>query len=608
MNNRIGTFDMKLVADRLHCVDALMSDTVFADKVLKGGKVVNVISEEIYEAEVAISGEFILMVGDCTKLIGEKTEVIDVSGKFITPGFIDSHMHFESAMLTATEFTRLSLPTGTTCLVSDPHEVGNVLGKVAIKAMAEECVGLPQHVYLRVPALTPDCPGLETAGRVLTSKDIPEMLEYPAVTGIGEIQGVTGVKFVYDNKYEVIKDTIAATTYATSMGMKVDGNAAEIFGNELASHIILGGTDISCHETTTKEECMEKLRYGVYVLMREGSTQSNMPECVRAITEEGLNSRRALLATDDMLAEDIIKKGHMNDIVRRTIKEGVDPIVAVQMVTVNASTWQGLDLIGVLAPGKYADINIIDGKLEDMNVKSVYLKGEHVAEDGELLIELQPYKYPDTVKHSVLREKITANDLKIPSDEKEVMANCIGLIPMQNLSEKYRVKLPVEDGFVKSNEEDLLPVAVVGRHGQKDIGKSFIKGFNIKNGAFAETVSHDTHNLIVVGTNHDDMTVAVNRVIEMQGGVAVAKGGKVIGELPLEICGLMTDELTGPELVDKTIELHDMVRDELGCDIPAPFMHLAFLSLATSPDWKITDKGVIDVKEYRIIPSIEPVK
>ncbi|MDO5707286.1 MAG: adenine deaminase C-terminal domain-containing protein [Andreesenia angusta] len=604
----LNTNDLKMVADRLHCVDALMSDVVFADKVLKGGNVVNVITREIYEADIAIAGEFILMVGDCSKLIGDKTEVIDVKGKYLTPGFIDSHMHFESAMLTATEFSRLSLPTGTTCLISDPHEVGNVLGKDAIKAMAEECATLPHHVYLRVPALTPDCPGLETAGRNLDSKDIPEMFEYPTVTGIGEIQGVTGIKFVYDNKYDVVKDTIAASTYAESLGKKVDGNAAEIFGEELASHIICGGTEISCHETTTKEECVEKLRYGVYVLMREGSTQSNMPECIKAITEEGLDSRRALLATDDMLAEDIIKKGHMNDIVRRTIKEGVDPVEAIQMVTINASTWHNLHLIGVLAPGKYADINIIDGKLEDMNVADVYLKGEHIASNGELLMDLQPYTYPESVKHSVLRDKISADDLKIASDEKEVMANCIGLIVLQNLSEDYRVKLPVEDGFVKSNEEDLLPVAVIGRHGQKDIGKSFIKGFNIKDGAFAETVSHDTHNLIVIGTNYEDMAAAANRVIEMQGGVAVAKGGKVIEELPLRICGLMTDEMKGQELVDKTIELHEIVKTELGCDIPAPFMHLAFLSLATSPKWKITDKGVVDVKNYKVLPSIEPVK
>lgn len=599
---------LKVAEDRLHCVDALLGQGSFADKVLKGGNVVNVITGEIYVADVAISGKYILMVGDCTPLTGEGTEVVDVSGKYVTPGFIDSHMHFESAMLTATEFSRLSLPTGTTCLIADPHEVGNVLGKTAIKAMAEECATLPHHVYLRVPALTPDCPGLETPGESLTSEDVQEMLEYPTVTGIGETQGVTCMRFVYEHKYDVVKDTIAATTYARDIGKKVDGNAAEIFGADLAAHIICGGTDISCHETTSKEECMEKLRYGVYVLMREGSTQSNMPECIRALTEEGLSSRRMLLATDDMLAEDIIKKGHMNDIVRRTIERGVNPVEAIQMVTINASAWHNLDKIGVLAPGKYADINIISGKLEDMNVTAVYLEGEKVAEDGKLVVELKPYTYPDSVKHTVKRGRVSADELKIPSAEKEVQANCVGLIVMQNLSEKYSVRLPVVDGFVTSVEDDLLPVAVIGRHGQPDIGKTFIKGFNIKNGAFAETVSHDTHNLIVIGTNYEDMAAAANRVIEMQGGVAIARGGEILGELPLRICGLMTDELTGPQLVEKTIELHNIVREQLGCDVPAPFMHLAFLSLATSPKWKITDKGVVDVENYKIIPSIAPLR
>lgn len=604
----LSTKELKLVADRLSCVDALMCDGRYADKVLKNGNVVNVVTREIYKADVAISGEYILMVGDCTDLIGQDTEVIDVEGKYITPGFIDAHMHFESAMLTATEFSRLSLPTGTTCLITDPHEIGNVLGKVGIKAMAEETANMPHHVYLRVPALTPDSPGLETAGENLTSKDIPEMLEYPTVTGIGETQGVTCMKFVYDNNYNVVRDTIASTVYARSIGKGVDGNAADIFGKDLAAHIICGGTNISCHETTSKAEAVEKLRYGVYVLMREGSTQNNMPECVRAITEGKLDSRRAILATDDMLAEDIMTKGHMNDIIRRTIKQGVDPVEAIQMATINPATWLGLSEIGILAPGKYADIVVIEGKLEDMNVTKVFLKGEHIAENRELLIDLPPYKYPETVKHSVKRGHITPKDLMLSAEGEKVKANCIGLIVLQNLSEKLEIELPVENGYVKSTEKDLLPIAVVGRHGQVDIGRSFVKGFNLKEGAFAESVSHDTHNIIVVGTSYEDMAAAVNRVIDMQGGVAVVKDGKVIGDLPLRIAGLMTDELNAKELTQRMIDLHNMVKEDLHCDIPAPFMHLAFLSLSTSPKWKITDKGVVDVENYTVIPSVEPIK
>jgi len=602
----LGMKDLRTVSDRLHAVDILLDENQCAEKVLKGGSVVNVITREIYKADIAIEGEYILMVGDCSGLIGDKTEIINVEGKFITPGFIDCHMHFESAMLTITEFSRLSLPTGTTCLISDPHEIGNVLGPDGIKTMAEEAAIMPHHVFCRVPALTPDSPGLETAGYNITSKDLPEMLDYPTVTGIGETQGVSAMKFVYKHNYEVIKDTIASSVYARGNGHHVDGNAPELFGEELAAHLYCTGTHISCHETTTKDECLEKLRYGVYVLMREGSTQRNMPECIRALTEEKVDSRRLLLATDDMLAEDIAKTGHMNDIIRRTIQKGVDPVEAIQMATINSATWLGMQNIGILAPGKLADIVVIDGPLEDMEVSQVYLGGKKVAENKELLIDLPPYTYPDSVKNSVHRDPIKPEDLMLAAEGKKVVVRCVGLILDQNLTDAIESEMPVFDGYVQPiPAEDLQPIAVVGRHGQSDIGRTFVKGFKMESGAFAETVSHDTHNIIVTGTNYADMAAAVNHVIEMQGGVAIVKDGKVLGELRLPIAGLMTDELSADELTDTMIRLTQIVKDDLKCQAHAPFMHLAFLSLTTSPKWKITDKGVIDAINYCIVPTIK---
>jgi len=601
--------ELKLAVDRLNCVDALMGGGKFADIVLTGGKVVNVITREIYTADVAILGKYILMVGDYSKLIGAKTKVADVSGKYVMPGFIDAHMHFESAMLTVTEFSRLSIPTGTTCLISDPHEIGNVLGPVGIKAMAEEAALMPQHVFCRVPALTPDSPGLETAGYDITSKDIPEMLEYPTVSGIGETQGISAIRFVYEHNYPVIKDTIASAIYARSAGKEVDGNAPELFGNELAAHIICGGTDISCHETTTKEEAVEKLRYGVYMLMREGSTQRNMPECIRAVTENGLDSRRAILATDDMLAEDIAKTGHMNDIIRRTIRQGASPVEAIQMATINPATWLGLSELGVLAPGKLADIAIVDGRLEDMEVTEVYLGGKLVAQDKELLIDLPEHTYPDCVKHSVKRGPVTPEDLMVAAAGSAAKVNCIGLILDQNLSDAIAADMKVENGHVVPDVTgDLLPIANVGRHGQKDIGRSFVKGFKMKYGAFAESVAHDTHNIIVMGTNYDDMAKAVNRVIELQGGLALVKDGEVIGDMALPVAGLITDELNAAELTERMSYLTGLVKDELKCEAHAPFMHLAFLALTTSPKWKLTDKGVVDANNYCVIPTVAESK
>lgn len=606
-NSKLSKEDLRLVAERNKLIDVLMDSNKYAEKVLKNGKIINVITKEIYEADLAIQDSYIVMVGDCSFLIGPETEVYDMTGKYISPGFIDSHMHFESAMLSITEFSRLSIPTGTTCLISDPHEIGNVLGTTGIKAMCEEAATMPQHVFSRVPALTPDSPGLETAGFNIDSKFVPEMLEYPSVSGIGETQGITAAKFVYKYNQQVFRDTVTSTVYARKIGKKVDGNAAELFGKDLAAHIIAGGTDISCHETTSKAEAVEKLRYGVYMLMREGSTQRNMPECIKAITEEGMDSRRAILATDDMLAEDISKTGHMNDIIRRTIKQGVKPIEAIQMATINAATWQGLTELGVLAPGKLADIAVISGRLEDMEISEVFISGKLVAKDKTLLIDLPKYTYPDSVKHSVKRSYIEEKDLKVNCNkEGKVNVRCIGLILDQNLTNAVEAEMEAKDGYVQpSVENDLLPIAVVGRHGQRDIGTSFVKGFEMKYGAFAETVSHDTHNIIVIGTNYEDMAVAVNRIIELQGGLVLVKDKRIIGELPLRVGGLITDEISAEELTNTMSNLTSLAKEKLKCKAHAPFMHLAFLSLTTSPKWKITDKGLVDAVNYCIISTVK---
>jgi adenine deaminase len=597
---------LKQVSDRQHLIDVLMDPGGHAGLVLTGGKVVNVISREVYEADVAIEGRHILMVGDCSELIGPGTRVVDLAGKYLSPGFIDSHMHFESAMLTITEFSRLSIPTGTTCLVSDPHEIGNVLGPKGIRAMCDEAALMPHHVHSRVPEITPDSPGLETAGYHITSRDIPEMLDYPTVSGIGETQGVTAARYVYQHNPGVFRDAVVSSTYARSVGKKVDGNADNLFGRDLAAHMIAGGTDISCHEQHTKAEAIEKLRYGVYVLMREGSTNRNMPELVKAITEEHLDSRRAILATDDMLAVDILKDGHMNDIIRRTIRQGVDAVTAIQMATINAATWQGLSDIGVLAPGKLADIAVIDGPLEEMNVSMVFLGGELVAQDGRLLIDLPPYTYPESVKHSVNRAPVEPDDLRVRCQaEGPVKVRCIGLILDSSSSDAIEAELPVAGDFVEpSLEKDLLPIAVVGRYGQPDIGSSFVHGFGMRYGAMAETVCHDAHNIMCMGTDYADMAVAVNRVIELQGGLVLVKDGRVIGELPMRVGGLITDELTAEELTATMARLTELAATELECKAHAPFMHLGFLSLTTSPKWRITDKGVVDAMNYCVLPTL----
>ncbi|MBU8878555.1 adenine deaminase [Bacillus sp. FJAT-29790] len=586
-------------------IDVLLDPNLYADLVLRGGYFINVITREIYEADVAIKGEYILMVGDAKDLIGPKTTVEEIRGKFVSPGFIDSHMHFESAMLTCTEFSKLSIPTGTTTLIGDPHEIGNVLGVHGMKAMIEEAKTLPNRILFTIPCAVPDAPGLETSGFDVSAKDMKDLLTDPYVQGIGEIQSFSNIKPVYDHAPELIDDLVAAVSYANSIGKTVEGNAPGLFGKELAAHIISGGTHVSCHETTTKEEMIEKLRYGVSVFMREGSSQRNMAECIRAITEEGLDSRNAILVSDDMVPADLLKYGHMNDIIRRTIAEGIDPVEAIQMATINPATHFGFKDVGIIAPGKKADIAIISD-LTNMTIDQVYLKGKKAAEKGELTIEIAPYTYPETVKKSIKRKVVTKEELIIKATGNQARVRAIEAIPFQNLTGESEFTLNVKEGIIQPClQQDVLPLLVVERHGRTGrIGKTFLHGFDLKSGAIAESVAHDTHNIIVTGTNYEDMVTAVNRVIAMDGGIAMIKDSKVVGDLPLRIGGLMTDELTGKEMSEKVDKLSKLAKEELGCGMEVPFMHLSFWSLVTSPKWKITDMGLIDVDKFEVIPTI----
>ncbi|MEH7124878.1 MULTISPECIES: adenine deaminase [unclassified Bacillus (in: firmicutes)] len=586
-------------------IDVLLHPHQYADIVLRGGYFINVITREIYEADVAIKGQYILMVGDAKDLIGPKTTIEDVKGKFISPGFIDSHMHFESAMLTCTEFSKLSIPTGTTTLIGDPHEIGNVLGVHGMKAMIEEAKTLPNRILFTVPCAVPDAPGLETSGYDVSAKDMKDLLNDPYVQGIGEIQSFSNIQPVYQHAPELIDDLVAAVSYANSIGKTVEGNAPGLFGKELAAHIISGGTHVSCHETTTKEEMVEKLRYGVSVFMREGSSQRNMAECIRAITEDGLDSRRAILVSDDMVPADLLKYGHMNDIVRRTIAEGIDPVEAIQMATINPATHFGFKDVGVIAPGKRADIAVISD-LMNMTIDQVYLSGKKAAEKGELTIDIAPYIYPESVKKSIKRKAVTKDELTINATGSRARVRAIEAIPFQNLTGEGEYTLNVKDGIVQPClKQDVLPLLVVERHGRTGkVGKTFLHGFDLKSGAIAESVAHDTHNIIVTGTNYEDMVTAVNRVIAMGGGIAMIKESKVVGDLPLRVGGLMTDELTGKEMSDKVDELSRLAKEELGCGMEVPFMHLSFWSLVTSPKWKITDMGLIDVDKFEVIPTI----
>lgn len=588
-------------------IHRLMSPGGYADLVLTGGRFVNVATREIHPADVAVARGRVLLVGDAKSLIGPATVVEDVGGRFVCPGLIDAHMHFESSMLTATEFSRLSIPTGTTTIVADPHEIGNVLGVSGMQAMVDEARTLPSTVLFAVPCRVPDVPGLETPGEFIGAREIAPLLLDPGVQGIGEIQGFSNVGPVYAHRPEVVDDILAAVSQALSLGKTVEGNAPGLSGRDLAAHIICGGGGVSCHETTTKDEAVEKLRNGVYVFMREGSSQRDMPQCIRAITEEGLDSRFAALVSDDMVPGDLIRQGHMNDILRRTVRQGIDPVEAIQMVTVNPATHFGLRDAGLLTPGRRADICVLDS-LTEFTVHQVYLAGRKAAQDGELLIDLPPYRYPDSLRRSVRRGPVSVEELRVeaPAATDRARVRSIVVVPDENLTGTAEVELSVRDGVVEPSVElDCLPIVVVERHGRGGrVGKAFVRGMQLRRGAIAESVSHDTHNIIATGTTYADMVTAVNHVIAMGGGLALVADGKIQGRLALPLGGLMTDELDGHQVAQQMEELSRIVREEMGSGLHVPFMHLSFLSLATSPRWKVTDAGLIDVDRFQVLPVV----
>lgn len=586
-------------------IDVLLGKGTYADLVLRNGWIINVVTREIYKGDVAVKNEYILMTGDCSRLIGPQTNVMDVSEKYISPGFIDSHMHFESSMLTVSEFSRLSIPSGTTTLIADPHEIANVAGIPGMRAMLDEAETLPSRVLFTVPCLAPDAPGFETSGAEIGSGNIGPLLDHALVQGIGEMQGFSNVGPVYEQMPGLIDDLLASVYLALSRRKTVEGNAPALFGAELAAHILACGGETSCHETTTKEECVEKLRSGVTVFMREGSTQKNMAECIRAVTEDGLDSRNLVLATDDMLAEDLLNTGHMNEIIHRTVAQGVDPVEAIQMATVNAARHFGLADVGVLAPGKAADIAVI-GDLSTMRVDKVILGGVLAADGGKLLLDIPPYRYPETVRHTVRRPRVKPDELKLPSDQRTAKVRGIEIVPDQNLTEPFECELPVENGFVTCGPgQGVLPLLVAERHGKGGrIGKSFVRGLGLQQGAIALSVAHDTHNIMACGADYGDLAMAINRVIAMDGGIALIKEGKVAGDLPLPFGGLMTDELSGREVCGRLELLERVTEQELGCTLHAPFMHLSFLSLVTSPKIKLTDMGLVDTERQRLIPTL----
>jgi adenine deaminase len=552
-----------------------------ADLLIKNGRVVDVFSGEIEKKDVAILGDTIVGFGDYPA-----RKIFDVKGDFLCPGFIDGHVHIESSMVTIPEFARAVLPNGTTSVVIDPHEIANVLGQEGVRFMAKSATGAPLNVFIMIPSCVPATP-METSGAVLRANDLKPLLKEPWATGLAEMMNFPGVIF---RDPEVLKKIEMAK------GKRIDGHAPSLSGKGLSAYLTAGIR--SDHECTTLKEAKEKLKNGMWIMIREGTTARNLKDLLPLVTPK--NSRRLLFVTDDRHPKELLEEGHINSMVKQAIHWGLDPILAIQMATLNAAEYFRLDDLGAIAPGYRADIVTFD-HLSRFQIKKVFKDGVLVAEDGKILLP----SMARTTLSSPLRRKLRIKamkreDLLLRSDQP--LAKVIQLIPGQIVTKKVMKKVVLKDGVAYPNlKEDVIKIIVVERHrATGNMGIGFVQGFGLKKGAIGSTVAHDSHNLVIVGTNDLDILKTIEVIQSMGGGLAAVSDGKALASLPLPIAGLMA-EVSVAE-VNKRLENLLRAARSLGCRIPDPFMVLSFLSLPVIPELKITDKGLVDVNQFRIVP------
>jgi len=547
-----------------------------ASLVLKKCRIVNVFSGEIIEGDIAVERGKIVGIGEYQ---GEKE--INIDGMYVSPGFIDGHVHIESSMVTPLEYAKAVLPKGTTVVIADPHEIANVCGLKGIEYMLRASEGLPIDIYLMLPSCVPSTV-FESAGAVLPAEKLKTLLGHSRVLGMGEMMDYPGVITAKSGK---IKKIAAAENFI------IDGHGPGIKGKDLNAYIASGiKTE---HECSTADEMIEKLRLGMYILIREGSAAKNLKELIKCVNRE--NSRRCLFCTDDKHPEDIMK-GHIDNNLRMAVSEGLDPVTAIQMATLNAAECYGLKNKGAVAPGFDADLVVLED-LKEFIARQVYKKGKLVAENGVPLFEADELDYSE-VKGTVNIRPLTEKSLEIKLDTDVV--NVIRLIPNSIMTQKVTRKVHTEEGMFQYHKNlDILKLAVIERHNATgNVGLGLVEDYRLKKGAIASTIAHDSHNIIVIGKDDKDMLLAVNEVARIGGGICICSGGRVLYTLPLPIAGLISQEPL-KVVADKLSEMMDIARTNLGVNPQIdPFMTLSFLALPVIPELKLTDMGLFDVNRF----------
>lgn len=549
------------------------------DLLIKNAKVINVLSGEIYETDVAVHHGIIAGFGAYDAEI-----VIDLKRQYLCPGLIDAHVHIESSMVTLPEFAKAVLPLGITTVISDLHEIANVLGLDGIRYMLQSSRNVPLNFYVMCPSCVP-ATDLETAGSELTAKDLEYIIKDERVLGLGEMMNYPGI--IHRDPRCLDKIKIAETKI-------IDGHAPLVKGKDLSAYIAAG--IYSDHECTSLEEAREKLRSGMYIFIREGTSAQNLEVLLPLLNP--CNSRRFLFCVDDRNPHDLLQGKEISEMIRRAISWGMDPITAIQIASLNAADYFGLKELGAIAIGRKADFVVLKD-LNKFQITDVFKDGRRIVEKGKVTEEiLYPSRIP--LRGTVNINWLEMKDLVIPA-EKGLM-KVIELIENQIITRKKLVKPTVENGVVVPDEKaDILKIVVVERHtANGNMGLGFVKGFNLKKGAIASSVSHDSHNIVVVGSSDKDMITALIEISRMQGGQVVVQDGNILEALPLSIAGLMSRESL--EFVDKKMRsLHKAAR-ALGCKLEDPFMTMTFMALPVIPEIKLTDKGLVDVTKFEVVP------
>lgn len=574
-----------------------------ADTIITGGTWVNVHTREtLPDHDIAIVAGRIAFVGpDADHCRGADTRIIVARGRYMLPGLCDAHMHIESGMLTPAEFARAVIPHGTTSMFTDPHEIANVLGLDGVRMMHDEALMQPVNIFTQMPSCAPSAPGLETTGYEITADDVAEAMTWPGIVGLGEMMNFPGVASADPKMLAEIAETQRA-------GKTVGGHyASPDLGPAFAAYVAGGPADD--HEGTCEADAIARMRQGMRAMIRLGSAWYDVESQITAITEKGLDSRNMILCTDDCHSGTLVNEGHMNRVVRHAIDCGCDPLVALQMATINTATHFGLEReIGSLTPGRRADV-ILTSDLKTLPIELVVARGQIVARDGVCEVDCPHYDWPKDARTTVnMARDLKAEDFHIaaPEGANAVTANVIGVVENQAPTKALQFELPVTEGRVQPTGE-VAQIALVERHrATSKVVNGFVSGFGYRGRmAMASTVAHDSHHMIVVGTDADQMALAANRLREIGGGIVIFRDGTELALVELPIAGLMSDR-PADEVAARAEAMMQAMRD-CGCDLNNAYMQHSLLALVVIPELRISDLGLVDVRKFEFLPLLEPL-